>query len=123
MKNIVIRLRQQGKIVALTCYTGIACLQYKGLGAVTLHKFSGLEDGRHTDADLYLYKLFYVEISTNYIRSKMIELYGDFGHYCFEVDFFNKIFPHIVTLKNAHHQASNEDHLITAVNGLEKRMC
>lgn len=53
MKNIVQRLRQQGKIVALTCYTGIACLQYKGLGAVTLHKFSGLEDGRHADADLY----------------------------------------------------------------------
>lgn len=27
VKNIVQRLRQQGKIVALTCYTGIACLQ------------------------------------------------------------------------------------------------
>lgn len=48
------------------------------------------------------------------------ELYGDFGHYCFEVDFFNKIFPHTVTLKNVHRQAANEDHLITTVNELEK---
>lgn len=48
------------------------------------------------------------------------ELYGDFGHYCFEVDFFNKIIPHTVTLKNVHRQAANEDHLITAVNELEK---
>lgn len=137
-----------------------------------MHKFSELEDGRHTDVDLYhlvqnderfrktrenIQKtniLIIDEVSM--VSSKILrqvelvcrlakncqtyfgsiqvilcgdfyqlppikdELYGDFGHYCFEVDFFNKIFPHTVTLKNVHRQAANEDHLITAVNELEK---
>lgn len=137
-----------------------------------MHKFSELEDGRHTDVDLYhlvqnderfrktkeniqkTNNLIIDEVSM--VSSKMLrqvelvcrlakncqtyfgsiqvilcgdfyqlppikdELYGDFGHYCFEVDFFDKIFPHTVTLKNVHRQAANEDHLITAVNELEK---
>lgn len=39
-----------GKNVSLTCYTGIACLQYEVLKPRTLHKFATLEDGRHPDA-------------------------------------------------------------------------
>ncbi|XP_060556104.1 uncharacterized protein LOC132716789, partial [Ruditapes philippinarum] len=46
VKECVKTLRSKGKSVSLTCYTGIACLQYQGLGARTLHKFAGLEDGR-----------------------------------------------------------------------------
>jgi hypothetical protein len=39
--------------VQLTCYTGIACRQYhSSVGAITLHRFCGLEDGRHSNADL-----------------------------------------------------------------------
>ena len=33
--------------VSLTCYTGIACLQYQGACATALNKFAGLEVGRH----------------------------------------------------------------------------
>lgn len=39
VKNSAKRLRQLGNIVALTCYTGNACSQYKRLGAVTLNNF------------------------------------------------------------------------------------
>ena len=52
IKHCVNELRKNGKNVALTCYTGIACLQYEGLKPMTLHKFAGLEDGRHPDAKL-----------------------------------------------------------------------
>ena len=45
-------LRKMKTSVALTCYTGIACLQYEGLKPMTLHKFAGLEDGRHPDVKL-----------------------------------------------------------------------
>lgn len=41
VKNSAKRLRRQGNIVALTCYTGNACSQYKRLGAVTLNNFFG----------------------------------------------------------------------------------
>ena len=52
IKECVKNLRRAGKFVSLTCYTGIACLQYEGLSATTLHKFAGLEDGRHEQKDL-----------------------------------------------------------------------
>ena len=52
VKQCVAQLRQSGKNVALTCYTGIACLQYEGLKPMTLHKFAGLEDGRHANSKL-----------------------------------------------------------------------
>jgi hypothetical protein len=36
-----------------TCYRGIACRQYhSSVGAITLHRFCGLEDGQHSNADL-----------------------------------------------------------------------
>ena len=52
IKQCVNKLRQSGKNLALTCYTGIACLQYEGLKPMTLHKLAGLEDGRHPDSKL-----------------------------------------------------------------------
>ena len=52
VKQCVAQLRQSGKNVALTCYTGIACLQYEGLKPMTLQTFAGLEDGRHSNSKL-----------------------------------------------------------------------
>jgi ATP-dependent DNA helicase PIF1 len=48
------------------------------------------------------------------------ELYDDYGHYCFETEFFNKLFPHTITLTNVHRQTSDENSLIAAVNEVEK---
>jgi len=45
IRECVKHLRRMGKQVYLTGYTGISCLQYKSMNAMTLHKFSGLEDG------------------------------------------------------------------------------
>ena len=57
IKLCVNALRNSGQNVALTCYTGIACLQYEGLKPMTLHTFAGLEDGRHPDSKLlHLFK-------------------------------------------------------------------
>ena len=36
----------------VTCSTGIACQRYRLTNAITLHKFAGLEDGRHTNQRL-----------------------------------------------------------------------
>lgn len=52
IKQCVNELKNAGRIVTLTCYTGIACLQYKGMKPMTLHKFAGLEDGRHGNEHL-----------------------------------------------------------------------
>ena len=52
IKECVNRLRAARKMVSLTCYTGIAYLQYQGMGPNTLHRFAGLEDGRHTNETL-----------------------------------------------------------------------
>ena len=52
IKECVNRLSAAGKMVSLTCYTGIACLQYQGMGPTTLHRVAGLEDGRHTNEPL-----------------------------------------------------------------------
>ena len=38
--------------VALTCYTGIVCLQYPGMSPTTSHKFAGFEKGRHVNESL-----------------------------------------------------------------------
>ena len=46
-------LKKISKKTALTCYTGIACRQYPShMGAMTLHRFCGLEDGRHSNNEL-----------------------------------------------------------------------
>ncbi len=48
VRTIVNALKTSNNI-SLTCYTGIACLQYKGVcPSMTLHKFAGLEDGRNS---------------------------------------------------------------------------
>ena len=52
IKTIVEKLKNEEKNVSLTCYTGIACLNYIGLTPMTLHKFAGLEDGRHSKEKL-----------------------------------------------------------------------
>ena len=153
----------------LTCYTGIACTQYGGLNATTLHKFAGLGDGRYSDdellnliktderyiktkinistADVLIIdevsmvsaKLFrQVELVCREVRCKEThfgslqvilcgdffqlppirdELYGDFGHYCFESEFFCDAFPHSIQMCNVHRQSETE--LIRAINQLE----
>lgn len=44
---------REGKKVQLTCSTGIACTVYNAkYNAVTVHRFCGLEDGRHEPSDI-----------------------------------------------------------------------
>jgi uncharacterized iron-regulated protein len=38
--------------VAIVCSTGIAATNYTEFGAKTVHKWSGIEDGRHLDEKL-----------------------------------------------------------------------
>lgn len=52
LKKCVKQLPAYGKNVVLVCYTGNACLQYQGLKAITLQKFPGLEDGRHSSDEM-----------------------------------------------------------------------
>jgi hypothetical protein len=40
------------KKVAIVCSTGITATNYTEFGAKTLHKWSGIEDGRHLDEEL-----------------------------------------------------------------------
>lgn len=41
--------RKQQKHVTIVCSTGIAATHYGKLGAQTVHKWAGLEDGKHTN--------------------------------------------------------------------------
>ena len=57
-KSFVIRktvgeLRKRGIRAALTCSTGIGTIVFESLQACTLHKWAGLEDGRHDNTELY----------------------------------------------------------------------
>ena len=52
-KKGVGELRKRGIRVALTCSTGIGTMVFESLQACTLHKWAGLEDGRHDNTDLY----------------------------------------------------------------------
>ncbi|MCG8033942.1 MAG: AAA family ATPase, partial [Candidatus Thiodiazotropha taylori] len=48
LTEIFDNLTEEGKKVQLTCSTGIACTIYKTrYNAVTIHQFSGIEDGRY----------------------------------------------------------------------------
>jgi ATP-dependent DNA helicase PIF1 len=51
IKNVLNKLSTVKKI-SLTCYTGIAGLQYKDYRPMTLHSFVGMEDGRHSKENL-----------------------------------------------------------------------
>lgn len=42
-----------GKKIAIVCSTGIASTQYGDRGATTLHKWTGIEDGRHVTEELF----------------------------------------------------------------------
>lgn len=42
-----------GKKIAIVCSTGIASTHYGDLGATTLHKWTGIEDGRHVTEELF----------------------------------------------------------------------
>ncbi|OOZ35769.1 AAA family ATPase [Solemya elarraichensis gill symbiont] len=52
IKIIVEYLRKSGHKVAITTSTGIASLQYQDLNALTLHKWSGIGDGRYANGEL-----------------------------------------------------------------------
>ncbi|XP_061167824.1 uncharacterized protein LOC133176769 [Saccostrea echinata] len=51
VKRIVKKYSKE-KHVAIVCSTGIAATHYGDLGAVTLHKWAGIEDGRHVTEEL-----------------------------------------------------------------------
>ena len=51
VKKIVEECRKE-KHVAIVCSTGIAAIHYGNLGAVILHKWAGIEDGRHVTEEL-----------------------------------------------------------------------
>lgn len=53
LQEIFLKLKGEGKNVALTCTTGIACANYPmTIGAKTLHHFAGLGDGRFSASQL-----------------------------------------------------------------------
>ena len=52
IKIIVITLFSRGKTVALTCTTGLSCLQYDPLRAETVHHWTGIQDGRFTNEQI-----------------------------------------------------------------------
>jgi ATP-dependent DNA helicase PIF1 len=164
------QLRISGKRVQLTCYRGIACRQYhSSVGAITLHRFYGLEDGQHSNADLLnliTYDDKFINTKQRIIETEVLiidevsmvskkifeqaeyicrkikdpafyfggiqvilsgdffqlppiqdELYGDFGHYCFEITFFQYLFPHRINLSKIYRQS--EIDLSNAVSELE----
>jgi ATP-dependent DNA helicase PIF1 len=51
--ELVKNLRASGRTVQLTCTTGIACLNYShDLDAQTIHRWSGIDDGRYTSKEI-----------------------------------------------------------------------
>ncbi|XP_071153426.1 uncharacterized protein [Mytilus edulis] len=52
LKYIVKDQREKQKNVAIVCSTGIASTLYKELGAKTLHKWAGIENGRHLNEEI-----------------------------------------------------------------------
>ena len=52
VKHIVQYKRKEQKHVSVVCSTGIAATHYGNLGSQTLHKWAGLEDGRHLNEEL-----------------------------------------------------------------------
>ena len=52
IKSAVKLLRKRGDNVALTCSTGIATSVFKEENACTLHKWTGLSDGRYSNDQL-----------------------------------------------------------------------
>lgn len=174
-KSFVIRkavgeLRKRGIRVALTCSTGIGTTVFESLQACTLHKWAGLEDGRHDNTELYhlimtdeRYNkikggirddeyLFIDEVSmisskvlnqveficrkvrgnTKYFGNLTVvlsgdfwqlppvknELYGDFGHHCVTLNWFDTVFSHRINLNIIHRQCDTM--LINAINELER---
>jgi GTPase SAR1 family protein len=52
IKQIVNDLRSKGKTVTIACSTGIASTHYGKLGSTTLHKWSGIGDGRYLNDEI-----------------------------------------------------------------------
>jgi len=170
IKSAVKLLRKRGDNVALTCSTGIATSVFEEENACTLHKWTGLSDGRYSNEQLlhlistdekyekvkesilkvdYLFideismisskTLSQVEFLCRSLRDKILhfggvavilsgdffqlppvknELYGDFGHHCFSLPWFNEAFSHHINLEIIHRQSENL--LVSAVNELER---
>lgn len=49
----IVRHWTNEKKIAIVCSTGIASTQYGDRGATTLHKWTGIEDGRHVTEELF----------------------------------------------------------------------
>jgi hypothetical protein len=52
IKKMVNYLRSKGKTVTIACSTGIASTHYGKLGGTTLHKWSGIGDGRYLNEEI-----------------------------------------------------------------------
>lgn len=48
----IIRHWKHDKKIAIVCSTGISSTHYGDLWATTLHKWAGIEDGRHANEDI-----------------------------------------------------------------------
>ena len=170
IKNAVKQLRKRGDRVALTSSTGISASVFEEECAITLHKWAGLEDGRHQNCELsnlIMNDERYIKVKDNLISTKYLfidevsmisartlgqvefvcrtvrndngyfgglsiilsgsffqlppvknELYGDFGHYCFTLPWFQDAIPHHVNLNIIHRQS--DIMLVTAVSELER---
>ena len=53
INEIVKQLTSEVKRVQLTCSTGIACAVYPNGKSSTLHRFTGIEDNRHSPNDIH----------------------------------------------------------------------
>jgi ATP-dependent exoDNAse (exonuclease V) alpha subunit len=52
IKQIISEQRRRNRKVEIVCSTGIASTHYGKLGAKTLHKWAGIEDGRHLNEEI-----------------------------------------------------------------------
>lgn len=51
-KEIAKHIRYTQKEVSIVCSTGIAATHYQDLKAKTLHRWAGIDDGRHSNPDI-----------------------------------------------------------------------
>ncbi|WAR07858.1 PIF1-like protein, partial [Mya arenaria] len=129
-KTTVDTLKQSGKKVYITATTGIASSHYAD--ATTIHRWSGIGDGRHSVEDLkdiISNNKQYLDVKNRIHETDVLiidecsmmrqlppvpnTLCGDDGDYCFSSKIFNKMFPHQIELKEVIRQ--KETDLIKAI--------
>ena len=74
LRAIIKEAKQNDKSVSVTATTGMACQQFRNLGAVTLHSWAGLLDGRYTNDELLCKLLGSEKLSSNKTNIKNVDL-------------------------------------------------